>query len=215
MDGELPDLWKKANVSPIHKSGAKVEINIYRPFSLTSIVGKIMERMLRDELMEYLLINNLISKKQHGFMPNKSCTTNLIEFIDKATYEYDQGKNVDIVYTDFSKAFDKVPHKKLITKLKSYGIIGQLLRWLESFLIGREQRVVLGNVSSDWESVTSGVPQGSVLGPILFVIFINNLLDNFSSFCLGYADDLKLMGLSETPNATSLELQADLDLLME
>ncbi|CAF1043276.1 unnamed protein product, partial [Brachionus calyciflorus] len=138
--------------------GTKIESKNYRPVSLTSKVGKLMERIIRDELISYLLENKLIDERQHGFMPNKSCTTNLLEFIDWVTDEIDQGNFVDVIYTDFSKAFDKVSHQKLLVKLKSYGIVGEIFEWIKSFLLGRKQRVVLGDTVSNWEPVTSGVP---------------------------------------------------------
>jgi hypothetical protein len=214
-DGIVPESWKTANVSPLHKGGSKLDVKNYRPVSLTSIVGKLMEKIIRNELMLYLLDNKLIDDKQHGFMPGKSCTTNLLEFIDKVTHEIDQGNYVDIIYTDFSKAFDKVSHRKLLVKLKAYGIVGEALEWIKAFLVGRYQRVVLGNVMSSTELVSSGVPQGSVLGPILFVIYINDLLQSFKSSCLSYADDLKLVSTVSRESSWSAELQQDLDILTE
>lgn len=213
LDGVLPDAWKKANVSPLHKSGSKIQVSNYRPVSLTSIVGKVMEKIMRDELMVYLVSNKLINVKQHGFMPGKSCATNLLEFIDKVTYEIEQGNYVDVIYTDFSKAFDKVSHTKLLVKLKAYGIIDESYEWIRSFLTGRKQRIILGEASSDWAEVTSGVPQGSVLGPILFVIYINDLLDAIQSPSLSYADDLKLLGVFNRAEMGSQRLQEDLNLV--
>jgi hypothetical protein len=135
-----------------------------------------------------------------------------LEFIDRVTYEIEQGNYIDIVYTDFSKAFDKVSHKKLLSKLRAYGIVGEAYEWIKSFLEGRKQRVVLGDVTSEWEEVTSGVPQGSVLGPILFVIYINDLLDSIRSPSLSYADDLKLVGVIDGKLEKRSELlQDDLD----
>lgn len=148
-------------------------------------------------------------------MPNKSCTTNLLEFLDWVTDVIDQGSFVDVIYTDFSKAFDKVSHQKLLVKLKSYGIVGEIFEWIKSFLLGRKQRVVLGDTVSNWEPVTSGVPQGSVLGPILFVLYINDLLGSFQSVSLSYADDLKLCGKVKSKLEGSHELQNDLDVLNE
>ena len=122
---------------------------------------------------------------------------------------------VDVIYTDFSKAFDKVSHPKLLKKLEGYGIIDKALEWFKSFLLGRRQRVILGNELSDWEEVTSGVPQESVLGPVLFVIYINDLLESFDGYYLSYADDLKLIGTVNNVNSISHELQNDLDRLTE
>ncbi|CAF1061922.1 unnamed protein product [Brachionus calyciflorus] len=150
-----------------------------------------MERLLRDEILVYLIKNKLINPRQHGFLPKRS------------------------FYTDFSKAFDKVSHRKLLRKLKAFRIHGKTLELIRSFLIGRKQRVVLGEAVSDCGDVTSGVIQGSVLGPLLFVMYINDLFDSLNGFSLSYADDLKMMGSWKSPINKSEELQKDLDILME
>ncbi|CAF0777708.1 unnamed protein product [Brachionus calyciflorus] len=139
----------------------------------------------------------------------------LLEFMDKVTNYLDKGYLIDIIYTDFSKAFDKVSHVKLLAKLKSYGIIGETYEWIKSFLLGRKQRVVLGDVMSNWEPVSSGVPQGSVLGPILFIIFINDLLEMLQFTTLSYADDLKLIGIMSKNTLGTESLQNDLNVLVD
>ena len=116
-------------------------------------------------MLKFLLENDLISKSQHGFLPNKSCLTNLMETLDFITEALSNGYPIDIIYTDFAKAFDKVSHKKLLYKLKFYGFGDGLINWIKAFLSDRKQRVVLGKTSSEWVNVDSGVPQGSVLGP--------------------------------------------------
>lgn len=160
--------------------------------------------------MIHLCVNNLLTPQQHGFVPKKACSTNLIETVDIVTSLMKDKKPVDIVFFDFSKAFDKVPHGRLVSKLQSLGIQGQLLGWIAAFLEGREQRVVLGNHVSEWAHVTSGVPQGSVLGPTLFAAYINDLPNLLTNICKLYADDLKIIAKVESEVDTR-SLQDDID----
>ena len=174
--GIVPSQWKTANITPIFKnSGSKSDPSKYRPVSLTCVGGKIMESLIKDMIVEHLQTNNLINPSQHGFMPHKSCTTNLLEFLETVTKLYDEGKSVDLMYLDFSKAFDKVPRKRLLLKIKAHGIQGKLLTWIEAWLSARKQRVVLNGEASEWEDSKSGVPQGSLLGPIFYIIYNNDM----------------------------------------
>lgn len=157
--GIIPEVWKQGNITPIFKKGVKGNPANYRPVSLTSIPCRVMESCTRDEIVDHLIANNLINKSQHGFMRNKSCTTNLLEFLEKVTKETDEGSPMDILYLDFSKAFDKVPKLRLLEKFKAHSINGNLLNWINNWLTGRKQRTVLNGESSDWEDVVSGVPQ--------------------------------------------------------
>ncbi|MEW8545255.1 MAG: reverse transcriptase family protein [Candidatus Thiodiazotropha sp.] len=191
-EGVLPEDWKLANVTAIFKSGDRKRPENYRPISLTSVVCKLMEKLIRNEIVSHMETRNLFSKFQHGFIAGKSCTTQLLEFMEEITEALDRGDDVDVIYLDFQKAFDKVPHNRLLTKLKGYGIRGKIHVWIRDFLTGRKQRVVVNGANSSWRSVTSGIPQGSILGPILFLIFINDLPEVLSCLVKFYADDAKI-----------------------
>ena len=152
-----------------------------------------------------------VSDSQHGFLRGKSCLSNLFECFDKIDEILDEGGNVDILYLDFQKAFDTVPHNRLLHKLRMYGITGKTLDVIADFLSGHTFRVKVGDTMSKMFKVTSGVPQGSVLGPLLFLIFINDIPDGIKSFLLLFADDLKLIVNADLKDVT----QQDLDILTE
>lgn len=211
---QLPSQWKLANITPIHKKGSRQEVSNYRPISLTSIICKTMERIVRDKIMAYMEVNNFFSKHQHGFRKGRSCTTQLIEVIENWTESIDNQNSIDAIYLDFQKAFDTVPHQRLISKLKGYGISGNLIKWLENFLQNRKQRVVLNGSHSTWTPVTSGIPQGSVLGPILFTIYINDLPDVVDNMVKLFADDTKLYANVNSEDDRD-SLQNDMDKLIE
>ena len=149
LSGEVPRVWKHATVTPIFKKGTKGDPANYRPVSLTSIPCKLFESILKDNIMQHLLDNNLIKDSQHGFMPGRSCTTNLVIFLDKLTEILDQGKQADVFYLDFTKAFDKVPGARLLQKMKNKGIGGHILNWIENWLTGRTQSVKVGKEMSN------------------------------------------------------------------
>ena len=193
--GSLPKEWKIANVVPIHKKGSKDDIKNYRPISLTSLVMKTFERILKDELL--IRTSHLLDCRQHGFLNFKSCTTNMVNFTDKLVMSINdtQTLSTDVIYFDFSKAFDSVNHDLILHKLKyEYAIDGSLLKFLMNYLGEREQSVVLDGIKSSSKPVLSGVPQGSILGPILFVLFINDLPQGISedTHLALYADDTKI-----------------------
>ena len=191
--GQLPSDWKLANVVPVHKKGDKSNVENYRPISLTSLVMKVMEKYLRDEL--YDKCRQFISDKQHGFLPQKSCTTQLISVLDTMSQSLNNRNDVDVIYFDFTKAFDSVNHDLILHKLKyKFNIDGLMLKFIKGYLHNRAQRVVIDGVFSDTLPVNSGVPQGSILGPLLFVLFINDIYEQVSpgtNIAL-YADDTKI-----------------------
>lgn len=211
---QLPSSWKVAFITPIHKKGDRSLVSNYRPISLTSPVCKIMESIIKDNIQEYLIDNNIITPYQHGFTPNRSCTSQLLVALNNWTKALDDGYSVDVLYFDFTKAFDSVPHNRLITKLQGCGISGRLLAWLGNFLMGRKQKVVLSNCASEWSCVTSGVPQGSVLGPTLFNVFVCDMPFYVNSALLQFADDVKMFRVIRNPQDFQL-LQHDIDNLVD
>lgn len=212
--GQLPSLWKDANITALHKKGQKSSPTNYRPVSLTCQLCKVMESIIRDHILQYLDTYNIISPNQHGFTPKRSCASQLIECIEDWLQAVDDGVPVDIIYLDFQKAFDSVPHQRLLAKMEGIGITGQILEWCRDFLYARRQRVVLNGAFSQWTSVLSGVPQGSVLGPTLFVIFIDDMVQETSSSIKLFADDAKVYRNIKTIQDTDF-LQDDIYKLVD
>ena len=213
---KIPNSWRTATVSPIYKKGNKQVPENYRPVSLTSIASKILESFVREHLICHMKTNNLLSSKQFGFLSGRSTVLQLLTALDKWTATLDQSNQngLDVIYTDFQKAFDKVPHRRLISKLKGYGFTNNICNWVQDFLHDRKHRVsVNGNVSEP-ANVTSGIPQGSVLGPVLFVLYINDLPESVLNDVLLFADDTKIF--SQINNLEDVEkLQSDIDKLQE
>ena len=191
--GTIPKEWKLANVVPVHKKGSKNNVENYRPISLTCLVMKQYEKVIRFELMSKC--EHMINDNQHVFLPHKSCTTQKIKYTDSLAMSLNQNFHIDAIYFDFAKAFDSVSHDILLQKLKfRYHIDGPLLNFIKNYLRDRQQQVVIGNSTSAPCKVNSGVPQGSIVGPLLFVLFINDIIsENISpgtNIAL-YADDTK------------------------
>lgn len=213
IKGEVPSEWKKANITPIYKKGNRSDALNYRPVSLTSVVSKVLEGIIRQKIVGHLEENDLITNAQHGFRNKRSCLTNMLCYLDDLVNEVDNGNCVDIAYLDCEKAFDRVPHHRLNLKLEAMGIGGKILKWIDSFLNDRLHRVTIRDSYSDWLPMKSGVPQGSVLGPVLFLIYINDLVTNLESSASLFADDAKIYKTieSETDVETLRRDMAKLD----
>ena len=208
----VPRDWRTAHIIPIFKKGSRSKAGNYRPISLTSVIGKVLERIIRDQVTEHLDRHSLIFDTQHGFRKGKSCTTNLLEYLEVITKHVDEGTPVDVVYLDLAKAFDTVPHRRLITKIKAHGIDDKVLRWMEAWLADRKQKVVTQGAESGWKDVTSSVVQGSVLGPLCFSMYMNDMECKIGdqSVVSKFADDTKLVHPVKTEDDID-EMQKDIE----
>ena len=208
--GRVPKDWSTAFVCPLFKKGDTSLASNYRPISLTSILCKVLEHVVTTNIVSHMDKYNLLYDLQHGFRSKRSCETQLVTLIEDLMQNSIAGNQTDLVLLDFSKAFDKVSHQKLLLKLHRYGIRGPTLKWIQAFLSDRTQTVVIDNEKSATVPVTSGVPQGSVLGPILFLIYINDLPDKTRSKVQLFADDTAIyLAVSNLEDAQIL--QQDLD----
>ena len=211
--GKVPSEWKRANVVPVPKNDDPSEINNYRPISLLCIISKVLEHIVHRQVYEF--IKPSLHDLQHGFRPNRSCITQLLEVLQDIGKNLDSGKTTDVVYLDFPKAFDSVSHPNLIQKLRDHGISGPLLNWFCDYLSSRKQRVVIDCVSSSLLEVTSGVPQGSVVGPLLFIIYVNEIPNETThSKTPMFADDSKCYRQITSTDDEQL-LQRDIKSLQE
>ena len=211
----VPECLKIAHIIPIHKGDHRGLAANYRPISLTSHIVKILEKIIRNHLVNFLEQNNLYNPGQHGFRQGRSCLSQLLAFYDEVLRMLEKGLNVDAIYLDFAKAFDKVDHKIIIQKLSILGVGGKLLDWIYSFLDARYQMVVVNGNLSDPTPIKSGVPQGSVIGPLLFLVLISDIDVNIkSSVVSSFADDTRVVkGISNL--SESADLQQDLNVIYQ
>ena len=199
-DAKVPTAWKNSIITPIFKSGDKRLPENYRPISISPLYSNIMQKIIKEKLVTHLIDNDLPSPAQFGFTKGKSCQLQLLESLEDWTKSLDHGTDVDVIFYDFKKAFDTFSHSKLILKLELYGITGSILHWIKDFLTNRTQEVVINQVHCSTQKVLSGVPQGSVLGPILFLVFINDLPDLAVTTVRLFADDAKTYSSINTDN---------------
>ena len=212
----IPSIWKQAVVTPIFKKGKSSLVENYRPISLTCVACKVFESTISKSLIAFFAENNLLSTAQHGFLSGHSTCTNLIEWMNDWTINVNNKHYTRVAYIDFSRAFDSVCHSKLLYKLKALGINGLLLRTIKSFLHNRSQRVMINGTLSNSVALGSGVPQGSVLGPLLFLVYINDLSNIFPDSIVSkyFADDAKIY--TEVTSGDDIDsLQFSLDDLSE
>ena len=208
--GSFPKIWKKANVVPIFKKGEKNCKSNYRPISLLSNVSKVLERLVYNILYEYCVKNKLLSPKNSGFKKGDGAVNQMICLTDKIYKALDSGKNVVMVFLDIQKAFDRVWHKGLLFKLQCLGVGGVLLKWLSDYMSNRCQKVVLNGQGSPTMSTNAGVPQGSILAPLLFLIFMNDIDESIVSDMFIFADDTTLN--KTYTSATEAEFCINVDL---
>ena len=201
--GDIPTDWRKANVVPAYKKGSKHDPSNYLPISLTCIACKLFEHIIASNIMKHANENNILYDLQHGFRERRSCETQLIEFTADIISNMQQGHQTDTIILDFSKAFDKVSHSRLLYKLQHYGITGKTNKVVSSFLSQLTQRVALEGEHSYEGQVVSGVPQGSVLGPCLFLFYINDITEGLESTVRLFSDDTILyLAITSPTDAT-------------
>ena len=212
INSVFPSKWKEAKVTPLFKNGPHEEVNNYRPISILPVLSKVLEKHVHESLSEFLHTYNLLHKTQSGFRAQHSCETALVNMIDLWMNAIDSGKMVGVVLVDFKKAFDLVDHQILIDKLKIYGIKDEALSWFNTYLTNRKQQVAINNCKSDFKQISYGVPQGSILGPLLFLLFINDLpLYTSNVFTDLYADDTTLYDVHDSMEQIENNLQSSLN----
>ena len=212
--GQIPTPWKQAHVAPVHKKNNRHDPANYRPISLTSVTCKLIEHIIYSQIINHLDSNGILTDRQFGFRKGRSCETQLLITVQDLAQGLRDKQQIDAVILDFSKAFDKVSHRHLLLKLEHYGVRGPTLSWIGDFLTNRTQRVMIEGTLSEAATVTSGVPQGSVLGPLLFLCYINDLPACVSSHIRLFADDCLLYRTINAQHDTVI-LQEDLNILQQ
>ena len=207
---KVPKEWKASNICPIHKKDERSLVSNYRPISLLSCVGKIQERIVYSRLYKYLKANNLLTWKNSGFKELDSAIYQLVYITDKIYKALEAGKEVTMVFLDVSKAFDRVWHSGLLHKLRCLGVEGDLFDWMCDYLNDRKIRAVVNGQTDDWSTTNAGVPQGSILGPLLFLVFINDITTNIESDIHLFADDTSLMDIVEHHQTSYAKINRDL-----
>ena len=208
--GSFPNQWKVANVIPIYKKGDKSKVESYRPVSLLCGISKVFERIVANSIKDHLESNNLISEKQSGFKKGDSTVNQLIYFYEIVSSAFENGEEVRAIYLDISKAFDKIWHRGLLHKLRAFGFKNEMLAWFKSYLTDRGQKVVLNGITSSVSYLNAGVPQGSILGPILFTMYVNDVTSEVLCDILLYADDMTLIHCFIDKNLSDELLNRDL-----
>ena len=208
--GKVPSLWTQANVTPVFKKNDPSDVPNYRPISLLNTIGKVLVKIIHKYIYNFLKEHQVINTLQSGFIPGDSTVNQLVDIYNNFCQALDDGKEVRAIFCDISKAFDRVWHKGLLFKLHSVGISGSLLQWFADYLYNRKQRVVIPGVTSNWSSVEAGVPQGSILGPLLFLLYINDIVESINSSIRLFADDTTLYIIVDNPLHAANQLNSDL-----
>ena len=208
--GKVPSLWKQAHVTPIFKKNDPPDVANYRPISLLNTIGKVLEKIVHKYVFNFLNDHHAITTLQSGFIPGDSTVNQLVDIYNTFCQALGAGKEVRAIFCDISKAFDRVWYKGLLFKLNSVGISGSLLQWFTDYLDCRKQRAVIPGVSSNWSKIEASVPQGSILGPLLFLLYINDIVENINSSIRLFADDTTLYIIVDNPVQAANQLNSDL-----
>ena len=209
--GIFPETWKDAMVCAIYKKGDMSFVSNYRPISLLSCLEKVAERAVFKHLYNHLHENRILTPLQSGFIQGDSPTNQLTYLYDTFSHALDSGKEIRVVFCDISKAFNRVWHQGIRLKLQAAGVIGNLLSWFRSYLLNRRQKVVLPGASSTWNYIFAGVPQGSILGPLLFLLYINDIVKNMGYNIRLFADDTSIFIIVKNPISAAQLLNSDLE----